>query len=107
VPKEAIRRLDKGVQNTAEEVKVIALELERIRATRVILVTSKLHTRRVRVIWRAVTAGRAEAIIRYTPDDPCDPDHWWRNTQDATALSHELFGLLNAWAGFPMRSDRE
>ena len=37
--------------------------------------------------------------------DAFDADHWWRDTADAWALSREWFGLLNAWAGFPLRSE--
>jgi hypothetical protein len=47
-----------------------------------------------------------EAIVRYTPDDPFQPDRWWRNTADAMAVSREWFGLLNAWSGFPVKSER-
>ena len=31
---------------------------------------------------------------------------WWRDAGDGTTVVHEWFGLLNAWAGFPIKSER-
>jgi len=106
VPHEAIRLLDKRVSNTAEEVHLIVEELERVNGKKVILVTSKSHTRRVRAIWRVLGGEVSEAIVRYSEDDPFDPARWWRNTRDALAVSREVFGMMNVWAGFPVRPDR-
>jgi uncharacterized SAM-binding protein YcdF (DUF218 family) len=104
VPSEAIRLLPGANQNTADEMRTIARELKASGGDRVIIVTSRYHTRRVRVLWRGLAGKNAEAIIRYTRDEPFDSAHWWRRTGDAMAVSREWFGLLNAWAGFPMKS---
>ena len=106
VPHDAIRVLPGPNQNTADEVRTIARALETEGGNRVIVITSRYHTRRVRVLWHALVGRDAEAIVRYTPDDPFDPARWWRNTEDAQLVSHEWFGLLNAWARFPLRSGR-
>jgi uncharacterized SAM-binding protein YcdF (DUF218 family) len=95
VPKDAIRKLNEEVQNTAEEVQAIARELQKTHGKRVILITSKCHTRRVRVTWDLLVGKIPEAIVRYTPNEPYDPDHWWRTRRDAMAASHEWLGLLN------------
>lgn len=107
VPGKVIRRLEPPARNTAEEVLLIARELERAGARRVILVTSKPHTRRVKATWRALVRGAAEVEVRSTTDDPYNPARWWANTEDALAVSRECFGLLNVWAGFPVRPDRD
>ena len=86
---------------------MIARQLEAGHGERVIIVTSKYHTRRVRAIWRRLVGDRSEVRVRYTRGDPFQPDGWWRNTGDAMAISREWFGLLNALAGFPMSSDRQ
>jgi uncharacterized SAM-binding protein YcdF (DUF218 family) len=104
VPSDAIRVLPGANQNTADEMRTIARELKASGAYRVIIVTSSYHTRRVRMLWRALAGKNAEAIVRYTRDDPFDSAHWWRRTGDAMVVSREWFGLLNAWAGFPMKS---
>jgi uncharacterized SAM-binding protein YcdF (DUF218 family) len=106
VPSGAIRLLSGANQNTADEMRTIARELKASGGDRVIIITSSYHTRRVRMLWRALAGKNAEAIVRYTRDDPFDSAHWWRRTGDAMAVSREWFGLLNAWAGFPMKSRR-
>ncbi|MBI3325412.1 MAG: YdcF family protein [Nitrospinae bacterium] len=95
VPPDAIRVLSEGVKNTAEDVKLIARELRHVGGDRVILVTSKPHTRRVRTTWRALVGTSEQAIVRYATEDPFNPGHWWRHTGDALAVSREVFGLMN------------
>ncbi len=107
VPADAIRLLNKGVRNTEEEVQLIAHELKRAGGERVILVTSKAHTRRVRAIWGALVGDTPEVIVRYAREDPFNPARWWRNTKDALAVSREVFGIINVWTGFPVQPDRQ
>ena len=103
VPTGAIRVLEDPVDNTAQEVEVIARELRRTGGDRVILVTSKPHTRRVRATWRALVGDAPRAMVRYTRGEPYHARGWWRHTGDALAVSREVFGLMNVWAGFPVR----
>lgn len=106
VPVGAIRVLSRPAQNTAQEVQVIAEELQQAGGGQVILVTSKPHSRRVRATWRALIGETPHVIVRYATSDPYDADGWWRHTRDALAVSREVFGLLNVWAGFPVRPAR-
>ncbi|HUQ94780.1 MAG TPA: YdcF family protein [Bryobacteraceae bacterium] len=106
VPSSAIRLLDGRVDNTAEEVNLIAQAARRAGAKKIILITSKYHTRRVGVIWRKLVGGDPQPIVRYPAGDPFDLRSWWRNTRDALAVVRELFGVLNAWAGFPIPSSK-
>jgi uncharacterized SAM-binding protein YcdF (DUF218 family) len=103
VPENAIRILEPPIDNTADEVRVVAAELGRRGGFKVILVTTKAHTRRVRALWNRLTDSRNHAIIRATPDDPFQPAHWWRTTGDALDVVRESLGLLNVWAGLPLR----
>jgi uncharacterized SAM-binding protein YcdF (DUF218 family) len=104
VPAEAVRVLSRPVQNTAQEVQVIAQELQQAGGGQVILVTSKPHSRRLRATWRALIGE--PAIVRYATGEPYDAQRWWRHTGDALAVSREVFGLLNVWAGFPVQPAR-
>ncbi len=106
VPREAVRLLPARADSTADEIRLVGDELRRTGGELVILVTSKYHARRVRALWRMLVGARPEAVVRYTPDDPFDPDRWWKTTSDAMAVSREWLGLLNAWIGFPIRSAR-
>jgi uncharacterized SAM-binding protein YcdF (DUF218 family) len=106
VPSEAIRVLSERNLNTADEVRAVARELQVAGGGPVIVITSKVHARRVKVLWHALVGRHPEAIVRYAADDPFEPGRWWRNTSDAMSVSHEWFGLLNAWTGFPVKSER-
>jgi uncharacterized SAM-binding protein YcdF (DUF218 family) len=106
VPLESIHVIPDRVDNTVEEEKAILhyASLDHSgKAPSLILVTSKYHARRVRVIWDLVSGGRAAAIVRFTAEESYDAAHWWNNSGDALATFKELFGILNARAGFPVQ----
>jgi uncharacterized SAM-binding protein YcdF (DUF218 family) len=103
VPQGAIRVLEPPIVNTGDEMNVIATALAGESERSVIIVTTKAHTRRVRLLWRRVAAGRGMAIVRAASDDPYNPGRWWRNTGDALDVVREVLGLANTWAGQPLR----
>jgi len=103
VPESAIQVLEPPIVNTADEMKTIGGELRKEKQGSVILVTSKVHTRRTRALWDRLSARDGIAIIRGVSDDPFDSAHWWRNTVDALDVVREVLGLLNAWFGLPLR----
>jgi uncharacterized SAM-binding protein YcdF (DUF218 family) len=102
VQPDAIHVLEPPIVNTADEIKVVAATLARGKGETVILVTTKAHTRRVRLLWRRLAPGQGRAIVRAASRDSFDPRHWWRNTSDALHVVREVLGLLNAWAGLPL-----
>jgi uncharacterized SAM-binding protein YcdF (DUF218 family) len=102
VPPEVIHVLEPSIANTADEIKVAAAALARLDGTDVIIVTTKAHTRRTRLLWRKLARGHGRAIVRAAASDPFDPQHWWHNTSDALEVVREILGLLNAWAGLPL-----
>ena len=103
VPAEAIHVLEPRIVNTADEIKVVAAALGRESNRTVIFVTTKAHTRRVRLLWRRLAPGQGRAIVRAASGDSFVPRHWWRTTSDALDVVREVLGLLNAWAGLPPR----
>jgi uncharacterized SAM-binding protein YcdF (DUF218 family) len=106
VPTSAIHVLEPPIVNTADEMNVIAAALRGEKDRTVIIVTTKAHTRRVRLLWRKTASGAGRAIVRAASDDPFDARHWWRNTGDALDVVREVLGLLNAWMGQPLRPGR-
>jgi hypothetical protein len=104
VPADAVRVLEPAIINTADELAAVSAALEAGKGTTVIIVTSKVHTRRVRILWNRLAAGRGRALIRAASDDPFEPRRWWRTTGDALDVVRESLGILNAWAGMPLRS---
>jgi uncharacterized SAM-binding protein YcdF (DUF218 family) len=103
VPASAIDVLEPPIANTADEMTTIGSTLAKERGGTVILVTSKVHTRRVRALWNRLAGRDGTAIVRGDSEDTYDPAHWWRNTTDALDVVREVLGLMNAWAGLPLR----
>jgi uncharacterized SAM-binding protein YcdF (DUF218 family) len=103
VPDSAIRVLDPIITNTVDEERAVFAEMRRSGVGRIIIVTSPPHTRRVRTLWRKLAPSGLEAIVRASSTDHYDANHWWRNTRDALDVVREVLGLLNAWAGLPLK----
>ena len=103
VPANDIRVLEPAIVNTADEVAAVSEALRESKGETVILVTTKVHTRRVRILWSRLAAGRGRALVRAASDDPFEPRRWWRTTSDALDVVREFLGILNAWAGMPLR----
>ena len=103
VPDSAIHILAPPIVNTADEMRTFGQALRKENLRRIILVTSKVHTRRAAVLWNRLSAKDGEAIVRGASGDGYDPRQWWRNTGDALDVVRELLGLLNAWAGLPLQ----
>lgn len=103
VPESAIRILAPMIVNTEDEERAVIAEMQAHRARRVVLVTSPPHTRRVRTLWRRLAPANLHLIVRLSTEDAYDADHWWKTTRDSLAVVRETLGLLNSWAGLPVR----
>lgn len=103
VPEIDVRILPDTIVNTEQEVEEISRELQKTGKSSVIIVTSPEHTRRVRALWKKLAGEHLSAVVRAAPEDPFDADHWWRNTGDALSVVREMLGLMNVWAGLPIR----
>jgi uncharacterized SAM-binding protein YcdF (DUF218 family) len=94
VPDRAILRLEPEVENTVEELAVIA-DVSRARGfRRIILVSSPSHTRRIRMIWDARPRGVAASVYP-TSYETFDPHRWWRSRHGVETMLHELGGIVN------------
>jgi uncharacterized SAM-binding protein YcdF (DUF218 family) len=102
VPADAIRVLEPPIIDTADEIAAISAAMTEEKDSTVIIVTSKVHTRRVRILWHHFAKRPGRAIIRAASDDPFEPGRWWRTTGDALDVVREFLGILNAWAGMPL-----
>src|SRR5271154_5445826 len=63
VPADAIRVLDPPIVNTADEMKTIGAALQTSLHRTVILVTSRVHTRRTRKLWDLLSSRDGKAIV--------------------------------------------
>jgi uncharacterized SAM-binding protein YcdF (DUF218 family) len=103
VPETAVHVLPDPIVDTEQEVEEVAREMRRTGKTRVIIVTSPQHTRRVKALWKKLVGENPTLVVHAAHEDPFDADHWWRNTRDAFSVVRETLGLVNAWAGLPVR----
>lgn len=103
VPVEAIELLEPPIVNTADEMKTIGESLNRQSERTVIIVTSPVHTRRTKALWNKLSSEDGVALLHGVSDDSYDSAHWWRTTHDALDVVREVLGLLNVWAGLPLR----
>jgi len=103
VPEAAVRILPDTVVDTEQEIKEVEQEIRRTGKTRVMIVTSPEHTRRVRSLWKRLFGENPMVTVRAASETPYDPDHWWRNAADGMSVVHEMVALTNDWAGLPAR----
>jgi uncharacterized SAM-binding protein YcdF (DUF218 family) len=103
VPAKAIRVLDAPIVNTAQELEVISSALQTRGGQKVIIVTNLAHTRRVHILWTKYFTSRGDAIVHAVSDDEFAADHWWKNSGDMSQVTHEVLGILNAWADMPVQ----
>lgn len=102
VPSASIVVLPRGIDNTLDELKTVTRELAPHPGAILIIVTSKVHTRRVAKIWNYLTRASSKAIVRGARDDPFEVQRWWKDRGFALGVVRESLGLLNYWMGFPM-----
>ena len=94
VPRDAIVTLDQPVEITETELRQVVAAAKARGWHRVTLVTSGLHTRRVRLIWRREAAGAIVAGIVAAPDECSSADGWWRRRRCSEGVLHEYLGLF-------------
>jgi uncharacterized SAM-binding protein YcdF (DUF218 family) len=100
VPASAILADDASVDNTAGEANLLRAMVIARHWHRVIVVTSKYHTRRAGFAFRRGLAGTgATPIMRASRYDPFDPAQWWRNRADVRFGGREWIALILYWLG--------
>jgi uncharacterized SAM-binding protein YcdF (DUF218 family) len=83
VPAAAVVATNGSVDNTAQEANLLRAMVEANHWKRVIIVTSKYHTRRSAFAFqRGLEGTGAQPLIRASRFDPSDPARWWRNRSD-------------------------
>jgi uncharacterized SAM-binding protein YcdF (DUF218 family) len=99
VPRDAIHVLDQA-NSTAEESTHVVRLVTRERYSRVIIVTSKQHTRRARLVMRRRLDGTGvQVIVRPSRYDLSPVDRWWSNRSTLRFTVFETQRLLGYWIG--------
>ena len=99
VPRDAIHVLDQANSTAEESTHVLNLVTQQ-NYSRVIIVTSKQHTRRARLVMRRRLDGTAtQVIVRGSRYDLSDVDRWWANRSTLRFTLFETQRLLGYWIG--------
>ena len=97
VPAPAIVRLRRRTHSTESEAATIARWACRTRIRRLIVVTSRAHTRRSRLIFSRMLGDRMELTVRPSRFDSFSTRRWWRVRRDAKTVLYEWERLLHYW----------
>jgi uncharacterized SAM-binding protein YcdF (DUF218 family) len=92
----AIVRLIPTVDSTAEEAEAVVAWAKRNQVASLIVVTSRFHTRRVRLTYDRVAASRGIDVMVHPVDRDggFEPDTWWRSRTSLRTGLYELQKLL-------------
>ena len=95
IPAAAIVATDGYVDNTAQEANLLRAMVKTRGWRRVIVITSKYHTRRSGFAFRRGLEGTgAETVMRASRYDPSDPARWWRSRADFRFVTSEWQKLI-------------
>lgn len=95
IPASAILATDGFVDNTAQEANLLRAMVQARGWRRVIVITSKYHTRRSGFAFRRGLEGTgAQAIVRASRYDISDPARWWRLRADFRFVTSEWQKLI-------------
>lgn len=98
VPPAAILTLAAIHDSTADEARSFRTLIQARRWGRVIVVTSKTHTRRARMTMNRTCGDLGVKILmRASRYDPSDPAHWWRRRADARSVLFEIQKYVLYW----------
>jgi len=102
VPSDAIIVVDRADSSTFSEARRVLDFLSRRGIAKILLVTSKFHTRRAGAIYRHLAGDKARIITRAARYDRFDPDRWWRDRLWVRRVVIEyqkllLFELFDRW----------
>jgi uncharacterized SAM-binding protein YcdF (DUF218 family) len=99
VPREAIEILSEE-NSTKDEADALREIVAAQGWRRVIVITSKQHTRRARMVMNQRLAGSgSQAIVRASRYDNSDVDGWWRNRSTLRFTLFETQRLFAYWVG--------
>jgi len=90
VPKESIVAISaEDVFDTISEAEAVGEILLNNSMGKVIIVTSKNHSRRARHIWKKLYRDRLEIYVAPARHDPFDPAGWWKDARQIHGVLYE------------------
>ncbi len=96
VPKKAILLFPHNADNTREEAEKLEGFVRGRGWHRVILVTSSVHVRRARYIFRRVFPAQVDVRLSGAADEEFDAARWWESRRSVKQMFKETVGMLVA-----------
>ena len=98
VPRRVILTISaEDAYDTVSEAEAVGRELVREEFRRVIITTSKSHTRRAGYIWTAIFGDRLSICTVATKTDPYDPKGWWKQGRQIRWVLAEYGAWIYYW----------
>lgn len=82
------------VYDTVSEAKLVGRELLKQKTTRILITTSKTHTRRALFIWKQVYKGKLKITMVSAKTDPFDEKGWWKYGRQIRWVLSEYGGWI-------------
>jgi uncharacterized SAM-binding protein YcdF (DUF218 family) len=83
--------------DTVSEADTVGKEMIRRNFTKVIITTSKYHTRRAKFIWKKLYETQLTVVMVSAKTDPYDPDNWWKDGRQIRWLLAEYGAWVFYW----------
>jgi uncharacterized SAM-binding protein YcdF (DUF218 family) len=83
--------------DTVSEADTVGKEMIRRNFTKVIITTSKYHTRRAKFIWKKMYETQLTVVMVSAKTDPYDPDNWWKDGRQIRWLLAEYGAWVFYW----------
>ena len=98
VPEGKIIRISiEDAYDTVSEADAVGKELIKKEFVKVIITTSKYHTRRAKFIWKKMYENRLTIFMVSAKTDPYDPDNWWKDGRQIRWLLAEYGAWVFYW----------
>jgi uncharacterized SAM-binding protein YcdF (DUF218 family) len=83
--------------DTVSEATAVGHELLRLKFSKVIITTSKYHTRRARFIWKKMYENQMIVSMVAAKYDPYDPKSWWKDGRQIRWVLAEYGAWIYYW----------
>src|SRR5881409_522075 len=97
VPAHAIVRLRRRARSTESEARTVARWVCSHRLRRLVIVTSRPHSRRARLIYRRALGDAVAVAVRPSRYDVFATARWWHIPRDAKIVLYEYERLIHFW----------
>jgi len=83
--------------DTVSEADTVGKEMIRRNFTKIIITTSKYHTRRAKFIWKKMYENQLTMFMVSAKTDPYDPDNWWKDGRQIRWVLAEYGAWIFYW----------